>query len=145
MRGKPGAQVTWEVPDGVAFMAIDGFVGHQAGTYDVSVLSSVSGSNDDETEWQHWTYNANRPFEIITPLFITPLDPKTHHTVTLKNTDADATLQFRSVNYTFTNQDEADKFELLLKEYADKSKKGHDLGAIIGGTVSHISLRSISS
>lgn len=108
-------------------MAIAGFVGHKGGTYEVELSPSPGNTTK-------WSYNASRPFELITQLFITPLDPKTRYTAWLRNTDKNATLQFRSGRYKFTNQDAADKFEALSAHLPQGDKK-KNVGAIVGGTV----------
>lgn len=126
-RGKPGARVWWEVPEGVAYLVIGGFVGYEGGTYEVELWPSPGNSSQ-------WDYNASRPFELITQMFVTPLDPKTRYTVRLTNTDEKATLKFRQARYKFTNQDTADAFEALSAQlpHGDKRK---NIGAIVGGTV----------
>jgi hypothetical protein len=108
-------------------MAIGGFVGYQGGTYEVELAPSPGNTTK-------WSYNASRPFELITQMFITPLDPKTRYTCWLRNTDKNATLQFRSARYKFTNQDAADKFEALSAQLPHEDKK-KNVGAIVGGTV----------
>lgn len=113
-------------------MVIGGFVGHEAGTYEVELAPKVYDT-------AKWAYNASRPFELITQLFISPLDPKKRYTAWLRNTDKNATLKFRQARYKFTNQDAADKFKTLTAELPHEDKK-KNVGAIVGGTVGCIAV-----
>lgn len=118
-------------------MTLAGFVGHRAGAYEVELAPAPGNTS-------RWAYNASRPFELITELFVAPLDPKTRYTAWLRNTDANATLQFRAARYRFTNQDAADAFEAQSKQLPQEKKK-RNVGAIVGGTVSCLVLFELTT